>query len=312
VEAWRQASRHGLGIRAHSVPRAAARKKAKAAARKIDDGIDPIDERKKRHAPVLNFGEAAAECHATLSLGWTNKKHVAHWLPFIEKHAKPLYRKPVDKIDTDDVVRRLSPFWKEQPHLAHRLRERVQRVLNRAEAKGMRTGKKPASWRGNLQDWMAKPAPKHTRIEHMPSLHYNKIPDFMARLRATDTGVGARALEFTILTAARTGETFGATWDEFFLDGEWTGLWSIPAARMKMRRKHVVPLSDRALQIVKDQYETRRSRLVFPGLRDGRQLSTAAMLNVVQRLASRPRCMAFVLTSGIGPAISWARDFPVR
>jgi integrase len=292
----------GLGSE-RKVSLSAARKKAKDAWRKVDDGIDPIAERKGSRAVILNFGQAAIECHATLSKGWDSAKHKTQWLPFVEKYAKPLYRKPVNQIDTDDVVRVLSPYWKARPDLAMRIRERIQRVLNWAEAKGMRHGKNPASWRGNLQDWMAKPAPKHTRVEHMRALHYNKIPDFMARLRATETGVGARALEFTILCAARHGETTGATWDEFFQDGQWTGLWRIPAHRMKMRLPHVVPLSERALQIVKDQYEIRRSRLVFPGRWDDSKLANTSMLNVVRRLGEN------VTTHGFRSTFrDWAGD----
>jgi integrase len=283
VEARRQAPRHGPRSGAQGVARSS-QKESQGCTRKVDDGLDPISERRRGRAVVLNFGQAAVECHATLSKGWTSSKHVNYWLSILEKYAKPLYGKPVNQIDTDDVMRVLTPLWQKRPNLAMQLRERIQRVLNWATAKHMRHGKNPASWRGNLQDWMAKPVPKHTRVEHMRALHYNKIPDFMARLRATEEGVGARALEFTILTAARHGETTGATWDEFFQDGLWTGVWTIPAHRMKMRLPHKVPLSERALQIVKNQYEIRRSRLVFPGRRDGSKLANTSMLVVAARL----------------------------
>ena len=292
----------GLGPE-RKVSLAAARRKAKDADRKIDDGLDPIDERKKSRAVVLNFGQAAVECHATLSPSWTSAKHRDHWLSVLEKYAKPLYSKRVDQIDTDDVMLVLTPLWQKRPNLAMQLRERVQRVLNWATAKGMRHGKNPASWRGNLQDWMAKPAPKHTRVEHMRALHYKKIPEFKARQRATEEGVGARALEFTILTAARHGETTGATWDEFFQDGLWTGLWRIPKERMKMRMPHVVPLSERALQIVRDQFDSRRSCLVFPGRWDDSRLSNTSMLNVVLRLGEN------VTTHGFRSTFrDWAGD----
>jgi len=155
----------GLGPE-RKVSLAAARRKAKDADRKIDDGLDPIDERKKSRAVVLNFGQAAVECHATLSPSWTSAKHRDHWLSVLEKYAKPLYSKRVDQIDTDDVMLVLTPLWQKRPNLAMQLRERVQRVLNWATAKGMRHGKNPASWRGNLQDWMAKPAPGSSTCGH--------------------------------------------------------------------------------------------------------------------------------------------------
>jgi integrase len=127
---------------------------------------------------------------------------------------------------------------------------------------------------------MTKPAPKFTRVAHMRALHYDKMPGFMARLRQVE-GVGARALEFTILTAARTGETYGATWDEINFE---YGLWTIAGERMKTRQAHIVPLPDRVLQIIKDRFEERSSRLIFPGVKDDQQLSNTAMLYVLERL----------------------------
>jgi integrase len=208
------------------------------------------------------------------------QKHGAHWLPFLQQHAQTLFPKPVDQITPDDVVGVLNPLWGKKQDLASRLRQRIQRVLNWATAKGLRHGDNPAAWEGKLQDWMAKPAPKHTRVKHMPALHYDKMPEFMARLRQLEQ-VAPRALEFTILTAARTGETYGATWDEINFEH---GLWTIPGERMKMRMAHTVPLSDRALQIVKERYEARSSRLIFPGMKDNQGLSNASMLRVLERL----------------------------
>jgi hypothetical protein len=149
---WKRGGkRHVMGLGSErTVTLAQARKKAKAAARKVDDGIDPIDERKKSRAPVLTFGQAAAQCHATLKEGWTNAKHVAHWLRMLERYAKPLHSKRVDQIDTDDVMRVLNPIWQKRPNLAMQLRERIQRVMIWASAKGLRHGKNPASWKGNL------------------------------------------------------------------------------------------------------------------------------------------------------------------
>jgi len=257
-----------------------ARKKAKAAARLVEQGKDPIGERDKSRAEIMTFGEAAAQCHAMLKAGWRSQKHGAHWLPFLQQHAQALFTKPVDQITPDDVVRVLNPLWGKQQDLASRLRQRIQRVLNWATAKGLRHGDNPAAWEGMLQDWMAKPAAKHTRVKHMPALHYDKMPEFMARLRQLEE-VAPRALEFTILTAARTGETYGATWDEINFEH---GLWTIPGERMKMRMAHTVPLSDRALQIVKERYEARSSRLIFPGMKDNQGLSNASMLRVLERL----------------------------
>jgi integrase len=261
-----------------------ARKKRKAAERLVEAGKDPIAERiaerNKANTEAMTFGEAAAQCHAMLKSGWRSAKHGADWLPFLAKHAQPLFAKAVDKITPDDVVRVLNPLWNNQQDLASRLRMRIQRVLNWATAKGLRHGDNPAAWEGKLQDWMAKPAPKHTLVRHMRALHYDKMPAFMASLRQVE-GVNARALEFTILTAARTCETYGATWDEINFEH---GLWTVPGERMKMRKAHIVPLSDRALQITKDRFEERSSRLIFPGVKDDRRLSNSAMLYVLERL----------------------------
>ena len=171
-------------------------------------------------------------------------------------------------------------MWNNQPALAQRLRQRIERVLDWAKAKRLYRGDNPAAWQGNLQDWMPKPVAARIRIKPMAALPYAQVPAFMAGLRGIE-GVSARALEFTILTAARSGETFGATWAELDFDD---AVWTIPGQRMKVGVMHTVPLSDRALQIVREQFDTRSSQFVFPGYRDGTQLSNTAMLEVQRKL----------------------------
>src|SRR5262249_55855542 len=197
-------------------------------------------------------------------------------------HTKQLSNKAVSEITVDHLVHTFKPLWRDQPELALRLRERIEKVLDWCKAHEYRDGENPASWKGNLKLRMPALPKKSTRVRHMVALPHKEMAAFMAALRAIDDNLHrARALEFTILTAARSGETFWATWDEInFADR----LWIIPAKRMKAGVAHVVPLCDRAMQILQGQYDTRSSQFVFPGHRDNRPMSNTAMLSVLQAL----------------------------
>jgi integrase len=176
----------------------------------------------------------------------------------------------------------MRPLWSKQPDLALRLRERIEAVLHWARAHDYRDGENPARWKGNLKYRMGALPAKSERVEHMAALPYDEIPAFMAKLRGIDDSLRrARALEFTILTAARSGEVFWASWDEINFAER---MWTIPKERMKKRREHIVPLSDRAFQIIQGQHDIRSSKLIFPGVRDERPMSNTQMLFVLQRL----------------------------
>ena len=173
----------------------------------------------------------------------------------LAEYAAPLRRLPVDTITTEDVLSVLKPLWNEKPETASRLRGRIERVLDAAKAQGLRTGENPARWRGHLDHLL----PKRQQLTrgHHAAMNYAEVPTFMGHLRARQA-TAALALEFTVLTAARSGEVLRARWEEFDLD---QAVWTIPANRMKAGREHRVPLSKRALKIVQAMDEVPWQRL---------------------------------------------------
>jgi integrase len=185
----------------------------------------------------------------------------------------------VQAIDVALVMKVLEPIWKTKPETASRLRGRIEAVLDWATVRGYRKGENPARWRGHL-DKLLPARSKVQKVEHHPALPYDEIADFGAVLRGQD-GIGARALEFLILTAARTGEIIGGRWDEVDFEDK---IWVVPAARMKAGREHRVPLSGAALAILKQMREIRESDAVFPGGKKGKPLSNMAMLAVLKRM----------------------------
>jgi integrase len=256
---------------------AAAREKALEGRRLSRLGVDPIaDRRKDRTIPT--FGALADEVAEELSAGFRNDKHKAQWRMTLTVYAAPLRDKPVDEIQTADVLAVLRPIWQEKPETASRLRGRIERVLNAAKAKGYRTGENPASWRGHLENLLPKRL-KLTRGHHA-ALPYSDVPAFVARLREREA-VAALALEFAIVTAARSGEVLGARWSEIDLDAK---VWTIPPERMKAAREHEIPLSERAVEIINSMSEGRVSAFVFAGQRPGKPLSVMALEMVLRRM----------------------------
>jgi integrase len=188
---------------------------------------------------------------------------------------------PVGAIDTGLVLKVLEPIWTAKPETAGRVRGRIEAVIDWAKARDYRVGENPARWRGHL-DKLLPARSKVRRVKHHPALPYDELPAFMRALRAQE-GISARALEFTILTAARTNETIGATWPEINLGAK---VWTIPADRMKAERDHRVPLSAAALAILKRMAEFRENAFVFPGDRRA-GLSNMAMLEMVRGMNER-------------------------
>nr|QQZ48873.1 tyrosine-type recombinase/integrase [Phenylobacterium glaciei] len=185
--------------------------------------------------PVPTFGEVADEFLASLSPQWRNEKHRAQWAMTLKTYAKPLRPLPVDRVDTPAVLEVLQSIWLAKPETASRLRGRIERVLDAAKAKGFRIGENPARWRGHLDHLLPK-RQKLTRGHHA-AMPYGEVSDLVASLRQRDA-VAAQALEFLILTAARSGEVLGATWAEIDLKAK---IWTVPAERMKAGREHRVP-----------------------------------------------------------------------
>ena len=226
-----------------------------------------------------SFGAFADELFASLD-GWRDPKHRAQWRMTLKEYAAPLRPKPVDAITTEDVLTVLRPLWTEKPETASRLRGRIEKVLDAAKAKGHIASpwENPARWRGHLDHLLPK-ARKLSRGHH-PALPFDGVPDFLEELRAR-SAVAARALEFTILTAARSGETLGARWDEIDFA---RAVWTIPKERMKGDREHRVPLTKPALAILRGMEVLRVGEFVFPGQKRDRPLSNMAMEMQLRRM----------------------------
>ena len=201
-------------------------------------------------------------------------------------------------VDTTLVLKVLEPIWTEKPETASRVRQRIERVLSWAKVRGYREGENPAAWRGHI-DQLLPAKSKVRQVTHHAAMPYRKIGTLMAKLRA-DTTLGARALEFLILTATRTSETLGARWDEIDLDQR---MWTIPASRMKAGREHRVPLSARAIGIL-NEMAVRHNVFVFPGAKQGRPLTRNVLLRLLQRMSDlgprlRPTASAPPFESGL-------------
>jgi integrase len=251
------------------------------------DGRDPLEERTASRlaataarAKAMTFEECARAYIAAHSAGWRNPKHAAQWPSSLEAYVFPVFGTlPVQSVDVGLVMKVLGPIWTVKPETASRVRGRIESVLDWATASGYRAGENPARWRGHLENLLPKRS-KVARVEHHAALSYDDLPLFMAELRALQ-GVTAKALEFLILTAARTGEVLNAVWPEIDLANR---LWTIPAERMKAGREHRVPLSDRAVAILEEMAESREGAFVFPGARAGRPLSNAALGMLLRRI----------------------------
>jgi len=265
---------------------AKARTKAAEFRAMIEDGRDPKAERDREVEPT--FGECADQFIASAKSQWRNAKHEYQWRQTLgDTYCASLRPKRVSQIGVSDVLAVLSPVWAEKNETASRLRGRIERVLEYAKAKGWRSGENPAAWRGNLRNLL----PKRQKLQrgHQPAMPYQQIPKFLMRVRDAEA-MAARALEFTILTACRSGEVLGAQWSEFDLSGK---VWNIPAERMKAGEPHTVPLSNRAMEIVTALQASKRGDFVFageprPGNKQdavrGRPLSNMAMIMLLRRM----------------------------
>lgn len=264
---------------ANSVSLARARELATAARAHLAEGRNPLVMRQAEpEKKVPTFSEMAEEVIVSLETGWRNPKHRAQWRTTLTQYCEPIRSVPVDQVATDHVLGILKPIWTKIPETASRLRGRIEKVLDAARAKGLRTAENPARWRGHLDHLLPKQQ-KLTRGHHK-ALPYPELPAFMVRLRESGS-VSALCLEFTILTAARSGEAMGACWSEFDLE---RGIWTVPKERMKAGREHRVPLTVRTREILAGLSEARRSELVFPGTKPARPLSNMALEMLMRRM----------------------------
>jgi len=276
----------GLGS-LEKVGMADAREKASEARRKLGEGVDPLAERQRQReaahleaAKRILFEDATTKYIEAHRAGWKNAKHADQWTNTLTTYAFPVFGKlPVQNVDITLVLKVLEPIWATKNETASRLRGRIESVLDWATVRGYRQGENPARWKGHLDTLLAKPS-KIQNVEHHAALPYQEIGGFMAELVKME-GIGARALEFAILTAARSGEVRGATWSEIDLDA---GIWTIPAERMKMKREHRVALSARAVKLLKLMPHIDDSNLVFPGAKEGKPLSDMSLTAVLKRM----------------------------
>jgi len=265
---------------------AQAREKARKAREQIDQGEDPILMRQQaqsllraQQATALTFETAARAYIDAKSAEWKNAKHVGQWSATLETYAYPTLGKlHVGDIQQAHIVSMLEPIWSTKTETASRVRGRVENVLDWAKVRGYRTGENPARWRGHLDKLL--PAPKKiAKVEHHPAVPVKQAAKFYAELRERE-GTAARALEFLTLTAARSGEVRGATWSEIDADAK---LWIVPAARMKAKKEHRVPLSAAAIKLLETLPRFESTDLLFPGLK-GKVLSDMSIAAVMRRM----------------------------
>jgi integrase len=245
-----------------------ARKRADECRAQRAQGIDPINARKAERAEqavtaakVMTFDQCADAYMTAHRASWRSPIHARQWQASLATHVSPVLGKlPVGEIDTGLVMKVLEPLWRAKPETASRVRGRIEVVLDWAKVRGLRSGENPAQWRGHLAHLLPQRRKVHKR-KHYSALPYAELPAFLAELRKQE-GTPARALEFAILTAARTGEVLGARWDEI---DEGAKVWTVPASRMKAGHEHRVPLSPAALALVKRVKASRESAHVFAG-----------------------------------------------
>ncbi len=263
-----------------------ARKIASEKRQLLREGIDPIERRQAvrraehdARATAKTFEECAQAFIAAKEAEWKNAKHGSQWRNTLSTYAYPVIGKtPVREVDQKHILEILRPIWTDKTETATRLRGRIENVLDYATASGYRQGDNPARWRGHLDKLLATPS-KVKRVEHHAALPYLEVGSFMVELRK-QYGIGARALEFAILTAARSGEVRGATWREI---DQPSATWTIPAERMKAGKEHRIPLSDDALRLLKSLGSTEGTELIFHNSK-GAELSDMTLTAVLRRM----------------------------
>jgi integrase len=298
-----------------AVSLAQARKAAAEYRDMVKAGTDPIDARgakrteqaaeRQKARGVLTFDQCAEAYIAAHRHEWRNAKHGAQWVATLKEYASPHFGSiPVSRIDTADILRALTPIWTDRTSTAARLRGRVEKVLDWAKVAGHRQGENPARWRGHLQHSLSAPS-KITKTRHHVALDWRQIGDFMADLRKRE-GVAAKALEFGILCASRSGEIRMASWDEFDLAEK---TWTIPGERMKAGKEHMVPLSGRAIELLQQMPRIEGCDWVFPGAKN-KPLSDMSLTAVLRRMDVAVTQHGFRSTFRDWCAESVANSFP--
>lgn len=265
---------------------AQAREFARTAKEEVRNGVDPIAKRASRSSAIrlqqaqqITFSQAAESYVQAHGQSWKNAKHRAQWLSTLQTYAYPVMGSLlVRDIHQEHVLQVLEAIWSQKTETATRLRGRIESVLDWATVRKLREGENPARWKGRLDKLLPAPS-KVQKVEHHRALPIEEMPDFMARLRCR-SGVAARALEFLILCAARSGEVRGATWDEIDLELK---VWAVPATRMKSGREHRVPLVDAAVELLRGVPRVEESPYLFPSVK-GKVLSDMTLTAVMRRI----------------------------
>ncbi|MES1938931.1 phage integrase [Salinisphaera sp. T5B8] len=265
---------------------AQAREKARVTRGKIDQGFDPIEERKAAkvalrasQAKRLSFAEAARRKHEAIAPEFRNARSRANWLSSLELYAVPVVGDmEVADVEMSHVLSVIEPIWRDKTHTANRVRQRMEAVFDWAIARKYRETANPAAWKGNLAEVLPKPT-KISTVKHHRALPWQEIPEFMRRLRKR-TGMSARALEFAILTAARSGEVRFATWNEIDLDA---ALWVVPGQRTKNGKAHRVPLSKEVVALLRTLPRFENEDTVFTASRGG-SLSDMSLSSLTRKM----------------------------
>ena len=293
-----------------SISLADARKRAQEARTQVAQGVNPVSAKKdlkrleiESSKEKLTFQEFARQCIEMKSHEWRNSKHGDQWRSTIEVYANPVIgNKMLDQITTEDILKVLKPIWINKTETASRLRGRLEWILASATARKMREGVNPAQWRGHLDTILSKPN-RINRIKHYAALHFSQVPSFISSLRDKE-GISALALEYTILTCARTGEVIGAKRQEIH-----SGIWTIPAERMKAGKEHRVPLTTRAQEILEiAKYLDPDSPYLFS--KNGDALSNMAMYSLIKRMGLNITVHGF--RSSFRDWVSEATNYPAE
>lgn len=277
---------HGLGS-SNTLTLAEAREAALECRKLRLQGIDPIDHKNKHRvaakleaAKAVSFADCAEAYITSHKSGWKSAKHAGQWTATLTTYAYPVFGDlPVAAIDVGLVMKAVEPIWTTKSETAARLRGRIEAILDYAKVCGYREGENPALWKGNLSHLLPQRS-KVKRVQHHKALPHAEMSAFWADL-AEQAGTGAKALRFTILTAARTSEVLEATWDEVDLDN---AVWTLSVERMKAGRVHRVPLSAPAVALLRELKKERTGDYVFPGAKAGRPLSNMSLTAVLKRM----------------------------
>lgn len=253
----------------------------------VKQGTDPLEarvEETEEEAVRITFTTCAARYIKAHRRSWRNAKHARQWVSTLKSYARPkIGNKPIDEINTQDVLEILTPIWTKKNETAKRVQGRVENILDYAAAHGYRDPVNPARWRGHLDKLLAKPS-RIQKVNHHPAMPYDEVADFMAIVTGYNS-MSSKALLFLILTATRTSEVLNSEWNELDLNN---ATWTIPADRMKANREHRVPLSRQAVELLSNLPRVKGNTHIFAGMKQGRPLSNMSLLQFMRGLGYGP------------------------